>query len=462
MPILFSTAFKIKAIRIKKAGVFNALLDKDSHFFINLKRLQATNVPEFSESYNRINEYFAKIGLLLVAAQPNDKLYRSAREMFHFPEVNGINLGFSSGRVGSGFGSILEEQIISDAYQIIQAGSNHPEIFHLTSLFEENVGPDRLSDMIARLIESDIANYSRRIYAELGITPDSHDNFVFKQGIPFNPYKKNTPILLLPVEILHELPIARNWSDIDRVISENEAIRKEISEVVSEKWYEMASKERKKYLLEWLFKHPDRLQRVIESYRRSSESAYNIYSNTDYLIVAMLNEMYFTTEPFVSSLEAARHIIKRYKEWVEFHRGSEVLADVTSKKGEKTVQKTLYATAMDYCDINNISINPESDAGRGPVDFTLSRGTDKTVVEIKLTSNTDCVHGISIQIEEYAKSENTQNKVFVLVDNGVDSYRVDSVIKKRNAMLKKGESPADLFIIDARIKESASKYKPKK
>lgn len=460
MAISFSSEFGIKKIDMKRTGTFDALLDEDSHFFINLKRLQASKVPEFSKSYERINSYFTEIGLLLKAAKPDDKLYRTALKMFHFPEVNGINLGFSSGRTGNGFGPLLEAQIIKDAYQIVQTGSSQPEIFHLTSLFEENVGPDRLSDMIARLVAEDIKAYSRRIFSELDITEKSYEEYTFRNGIPGNPYKKNTAILLLPVEILHELPIARDWSDIDRVMQENEAIRNELNALVSDRWSEMATRDRKQYLLEWIFKNPSRLTRIVDSYKRSSVEPFNIYTNIDYLISSLLNELSLPKEPGVSSIDAAHHIVEKYKEWVEMHRGSEVLSDVTSKKGEKTIQKTLHATAMDYCDINNINIGPETDKGRGPADFIISRGADKTVIEIKLTSNQDCVHGYAVQIEEYAKAENTENKIFVLVDNGVDSGRIKSVTIKREEMIKEGKHPADLIVIDAKPKKSASTYRP--
>lgn len=140
-------------------GVFDVFLDEDSSFFINIKRLKECKVPEFVECYDKINECFREIGLLLQNSPPGSRLYRAAYELyraayekFNFPEVNGINLGFSSSTHGAGFGKGLRAQIIKDAYEIIQSGSNNPEIFHLVGLFEDNVGPDRLSDMIARII----------------------------------------------------------------------------------------------------------------------------------------------------------------------------------------------------------------------------------------------------------------------------------------------------------------------
>ena len=93
------------------------------------------------------------------------------------------------------------------------------------------------------------------------------------------------------------------------------------------------------------------------------------------------------------------------------------------------------------------------------MDFKISRGNDKTVIEIKLTSNQNCVHGIEVQIEEYAKAECTKNKIFVLVDNGINSRQSSAVEQKRDAMIKRGKKPADLFVIDAKPKKPASKYK---
>ena len=170
MAVLFSTEFNVQQKLLKETGVFDVFLDEDSPFFINIKRLKECDIPEFVGSYNRVNAYFRDIGLLLKQSTPGDRLYREAYKRFDFPEVNGINLGFSSGTHGAGFGNQLRKKIIGDAYEIIKSGSEQPEVFHLVGLFEDNVGPDRLSDMIARIIYDDIIKYTRRVLAELNIT----------------------------------------------------------------------------------------------------------------------------------------------------------------------------------------------------------------------------------------------------------------------------------------------------
>lgn len=123
----------------------------------------------------------------------------------------------------------------------------YPEIFQLVSLFEENIGPDRLSDMVATIIYPDIVMYTKRIQDELGICKEKCPEYIFREdGLVVNPYK-GCEILLLPKDILHELPIAQCWDDIDRVVSENENIRREINEAVGEEWSRWYSRDKKDY-----------------------------------------------------------------------------------------------------------------------------------------------------------------------------------------------------------------------
>lgn len=459
MAILFSNEFNIPEEDLRDLGAFNVFLDEDSHFFINIKRLQVTNIPEFASGYSKVNQYFHDIGTLLkVSKTSQDRTYREAVRRFDFPEVNGINLGFSSGAHGAGFGPMLRAQIIKDAYEIIHSGSEQPEIFHLVGLFEENVGPDRLSDMVARIIYSDIVAYSKRIYRTLGIDRESYPEYKFSDGIVINPYK-NIKLLLLPVELLHELPIARCWDDIDRVCRENEAIRAEINDLVGNTWAKMRSAEKKQYLRNWIFMNPERAGRIIDSYKASTVAQYDPLSDLDYLVGYLQNTFNVNSDGDDDSFSAAMEIVDNYQEWVEYHRGAVVIQEANSRSKEKTVQRTIHAVALVFCKKFNWDISPETDSGRGPEDFKVSRGCDKTVVEVKLTSNPDCVHGLEVQIEEYAKAESTDKKIFILVNTGQNENRVDSVIKKHDEMTAAGLNPARVVIIDAQIKNAASTHR---
>lgn len=46
---------------LEVVGVFNAAMDRDSHFFINVLRLRDTTVQEFSRFYEKVNVFFRNI-----------------------------------------------------------------------------------------------------------------------------------------------------------------------------------------------------------------------------------------------------------------------------------------------------------------------------------------------------------------------------------------------------------------
>jgi hypothetical protein len=66
------------------------------------------------------------------------------------------------------------------------------------------------------------------------------------------------------------------------------------------------------------------------------------------------------------------------------------------------------------------------------------------------------LHGYETQIELYAKAENTKNKIFLFIDNGTGSDRITAITNKKQELIERGESPAEIVIIDATPKKSAS------
>lgn len=448
-------------------GVFDVLLDKDSNFFINIIRLKKATVPEFIEAYQNLNKFFSDIATLLEAADTpsmNDKMYRTARNKFHFHEVNGINLGFASSNYGAGWGKVTSDQFLRDAYQIVKKGSKQPEIFHLVSLFEENVAGDRLSDMIATIIEPEIEKYTLRVMSELNITKEHCPDFKFRSdGLIRNPYK-NAPILLLPQEILHELPIAKDWDDIDRVAYENSVIREEISAEIGAEWARWASAEKKEYLKYHVFMDPEVCDRVITGYKKAELDALNLKENPEYFAELLLKkikqEIGFEAEKKnPTSFEAAMAVIDIFKDWVENNRGWAEIQNSPTAKREKAVQRFMHLGAKYYVDVNKLDISCEADEGRGPVDIKLSRGSDKTLAEVKLSSNGQYLHGYEAQVEEYGRAEKTRNLIYVLVDVG-NPVRLKTIKALYYKNHRAGKECPVLVIIDAKPKKAASTYEP--
>ena len=450
---------------LEENGVFDAVITSDSYFFINLLRLKQTTVPEFQNSYDKINQYFANIMLLLCNSKTKeDRFYKEALKLFSFSGVKGINLGFSSTGIDAGFGDVLSKQVISDAFDIVKTGSNQPEIFHLIGLFEDKVGPDRLSDMIATLVLEDIVQYTVNVNRKLNINSSAYKHIAFdEQGIAINPFKK-CQLLYLPTDILHELPIAHCWEEVGRVAAENEAIRREINDEIGDNWRKIATSDRK-YLIKQVLKNPEKCKRVIDSYKKESIESYDLNNNFDYSLINAFKVMkksgvfdYLEHSDYglITSFEGAMKVLDLFKEFVEDNKGWEIIKEAPSRKKEKFVQRLMHLAGLYFCETNNLDMSFEANEGPGSVDLKISRGTDKTVIEVKLASNKDCFHGYDVQIEEYAKAEKTKKKIFVYVEDEEQPTRLERISACQANKAAEGLNPPTIFVVDAKEKASAS------
>ena len=450
--------------KLDSNGVFDPVLDEDSHFFINLQRLKKTTISEFAKSYERIHDFFRTIIKLLDKAEKKDKsdtFYKEALRRFDFSEVNGICLGYAKGTSGAGFGSALGSQVISTAYDIVKAGVDDPEFFELLPLFQDNVGADRLSDMIATLILDDIKAYTRRINSEFGINQKRYKKLFFNGDFLINPYKHDD-VLLVPVDILHKLPVAECWEEIDLVVSQNRILRAEINQEVASEWKQYSSSERKAYLCRDVFNNVDVCKRVIEGYREEELEIFNPQKDFSYFLTKVMQTVetlgidYSSKRKTHNSHAAALEIVEIFKHWVEDQKGWEVIWPADSRKREKVIQRVIHGLAGSYISANGLDMSCEPDEGRGPVDFKVSYGNDITLIEVKLSSNGQYLHGYEVQLIEYGKAEKTDKLVYVLIDLG-NPGKVKKVQQSHDRRYNDGETPPDLIVVDGTIRHSASK-----
>jgi len=98
-------------------------------------------------------------------------------------------------------------------------------------------------------------------------------------------------------------------------------------------------------------------------------------------------------------------------------------------------------------------LNREVNNGRGPADFTVSRGaSDKTVVEFKLAKNSRLEDNLAKQAEIYQKASESQHKLKVIIFfSDAEKNRVDDIL----ARLKLTKDPG-IILIDASKRTSAS------
>ena len=97
----------------------------------------------------------------------------------------------------------------------------------------------------------------------------------------------------------------------------------------------------------------------------------------------------------------------------------------------------------------------EANDGRGPVDFKISRGTEKTLVEMKLAKNTKLAINLKNQVPIYQKASDADKGIKAIIYFTVPELaKVKRILKD----LKMTDNP-DIVLIDARRdnKPSASK-----
>ena len=471
-PQSISDYLQVDSTLFENTGAYNGFVHKDTKVFIDPRLLKATDMPEFKTSYQRVRTHFGGIVKLLSRSQkPGDVFWRNAEKMLRFNEVRGLRIGYSSkSTAGSGIGRELQSQLLTTAKAIIDAGIEDPEMFELMGLFEENIGADRICDMIANIIMPDLLAYSARVFNDLGVNADFREVYDNKEYfLPSGP-DIGIPIILAPKRLLNDLPVAHSYEDIDRVVAYNEQLRAELNALIGDVWGNRPPPK-------WAYKKailqdPTILAELIAIYRSMSPEPYDFESDPlglriwydsarqyvhDYPISLALPANPTANDVFGVVVQICDH----FKQLIEFNGLHKLLYEdraCTLPKHEEAAQALFFGIADGYCRANNLDLNPETNSGRGPVDFKISGGYgSRVLVEIKLSSNKRLEHGFSKQLPEYQKAEQTMHTIFLVIDVG---NRSDLRWNKFRAVVQQtklsGERVPTVVYVNGRRKPPAS------
>lgn len=235
-PITLSREFGINQKVLARLGVLDATLAIDTKLFIDPLLLSRSKHAEFSkDAVQQYSSHFDTIIRLLANSRSEgDPAWKAAEKKLAFPEISGTCLGYGAGSIhGSGFGPKLTNRVLNVAVQIVEIGVRDSDLFSAMALFESDIGPDRISDMTTNIIISALSAFNARILGELGLTGKTFPIGKFL----VNPYEeKRTPIILIPTDILRDLPIAHDWDGIADAARRNEELRTRINKHVASIW----------------------------------------------------------------------------------------------------------------------------------------------------------------------------------------------------------------------------------
>lgn len=467
MPITFSEKYNILNEVIERNAVFDVIMDVDTQFFIDPALLELCTEKEFIGAKEKTEKYFSRIITLLKHSKSSmDMYWKRANALLTFKEIKGTCFGYSKKSTsGNAIGPTLRKNILNTIKELISEGENDPALFELLGVFQEKIGCDRISDLLTFILYEDILEYTNRVVTDCKL---KYVNLKYKKRIYktcINPYNRS-PLFLLPKVILSPLPIANGFDDIDRICSENQRVRDAINAYIDLGERKKLSKSE---MLSLIKSNAEFRQTLLAAYKAVPKSPYDFQADPagEYIWCSAtkkyandypLNLFGVSLETVTDVIDVVEKICSQYKVLVEDNGLSKLLYDSTGKpKHESAAQLLFYGIADSYCVANNIDLSPESNAGRGPVDFKLSRGTtDKVIVEVKLTSNPQLKHGIEKQVPIYMAQEKTKKAIYLVIDNG-HPKTTENFTKLYNSLDKDIKNKICCIFIDGTRKMSASR-----
>lgn len=481
--MLFSSGYNISLTG--NETWFDPVLEVDTLLFIDPMLVFQNELEDFSESKQRIRDFFQYA--FEAVAQAKGKLgveRQNALSILKFKEPEEIKLGYSNyGSKGSGIGPGFARQVFDAMIDFLDMGfeefGNYISPF---SMFVEGIGPDRISDMIANIIKKDLILYTQKICNEQNIPLSTFtiNNFEFtkeygwirkKVKLPKNPTKPE-PIILVPKDFLRTEEIL-DINDFESYLShiENDELRQQCTKLI-------AGDLNRHKLREISKKNPLKIKEALRGYINMKEKEKNLpydVRNDPNLLYWFIQEIEkikknlptIETEnaDFESLKKFVESVIEQFKRCVETREGYRLLFnDNDIPKEEKASQILFWGIADTMCRNNGkIVLSPESQTGRGPVDFNFSKDYfDKIHVEFKLAKSTKIYQGLEKQFLTYMKSDEVKLGYYVPIKLlGGDNVRVIRLNDRYKKLPEEDKKKIIIKVIDAYPgdKISASKLK---
>lgn len=468
MSVTFSQKFKISPFVLQQEQLFNSTVDIDSYYYIHPQLLKNTRNPFLISSYNNMKKRLSRYILIINSITDfsvKDISYRTIINEFSFDEPNGLCIGYSKkrGTHGSGLKGKHALQIIESIYQIRDKSIIQPELIELLPFIEKRIGADRLSDMVASIIEEDLAVLTESFVKKYELE-DIREIEIGKRKYLLPWIKeRNDYILLLPLDILEHLPVATSFDDIEQIIQHNESLRMLYNQLLKDAARAHVRPQKdsvKAALREKIINDEDVLSDLITNYIKYQREPLNfdkynkhrIYNdNAEHFYFSFLRKESFNPR---SVIEVVDYLLLKFKEYSEINGLAKAFIDSNGSLKEEAPQRVFQSFSQLYIEDKNIDISPEVNMGLGELDFKFSRGDEKVIIEFKLSSHTKWRDGLSKQLIAYYNAEKPQKGYYVIFHTG----KFDDKMKLLREDLKSLKSyNIEIIDIDCSKKISASK-----
>ncbi|HSH55980.1 MAG TPA: hypothetical protein VK983_04095 [Candidatus Limnocylindrales bacterium] len=441
--IYFSDYFGVNRKDIEMYGAIDISLIGDIPLFIDPFLIFESDKQDYKLLHQNIIDY---LRFLKIMAPEAISSAGKRKAWFYFSEVEQNWLGFSnSSNRGAGLGEKFSQSLSSGLGKIL--GSVGDEKIssgtHLEKLclLSEGIGRDRISDLTVNLIKGYLAEYTQS-FAERYIEPNllrdivvNRANFDYrtlrwKPKVYKLPYylEQEDYVLLTPSDMLTKDDTLINSSSFHSALStlpnsiDNEQQRETINSYINSIMPEEPTLEEKRQVYRKAAKeYPVLIDIFIKQQEETGEKAISVSAakvqyaeeifidNAKYAMAELTAKTSFydpECKDKGNSFEEALRRVGILKQFIEDNDGYRCFYDGSGNRvhNESELQRLFKLIWLAHGNIYDI--NPETNHGRGPVDFTISYGAnDKTYVEFKLASNSKLEQNLSKQIETYQKAD---------------------------------------------------------
>ena len=215
----------------------------------------------------------------------------------------------------------------------------------------------------------------------------------------------------------HELANLQKKLSSD-IVNENDTLRREFS-------YDVTRRVQKRVIVGFARRHPEIRERYLREVERRLPQPYDFerdrfglaqwYNPT--LQYSQSNHLSLVVTSRADFLGVIDTMLDAFANFVENNRGWELLwLDDQSPRDERAAQLLFLGIVMHYCRANDIDISPETNIGRGPVDFKVARGFAlRAALEMKLVRNGKFWNGLERQLPTYMTAEAIDVGYFIAI-----------------------------------------------
>lgn len=452
--IYFSDRFNVDPQVLEEWGAFDISVVTDLPVFIDPFLLFNSDKEEYQALHEQIVDY-----LRFLRDHAHEPLSPGRiKSWYTFSEVRQNWLGFTvDGNAGHGLGrkfavalhralgsllrNIGDEQITS---------SSHLEKLALVS---NGVGRDTISDLTTNLIKHFLLRYTSDFAVKYVSEGDRRKVPVARAKFNYNtqtwashiydlPYTDGDFVILTPSDLLTKDDTWINKPDMERSFYtvleavEDSQLRADVNNYLGQRLTEKSTeKEQREARLLALRYFPDLVdcyiklkedtgdEAVIKSREKVNDTQALLRDQVQKTAHDIAQKTDFYEKPWTSAQEA-RAAVETFKRYIEDQDGWRLLNKGDSKglSSEQDVQ-LFFGLLLQK---SRFDVNREPNNGRGPVDFKISEGLDKSLIEFKLAKSSSLKRNMENQVEVYKKANGTNSAVFVVI-----AYTASEIQKTR-------------------------------